>query len=133
MSAPEFSRRAATRLLYGLLGWVALGRRASAQVAEDRGIGGTGVVPPVEGCSELNGSLGDGSLMLFEPPLCMMAWPPGTTWPENASDSERCSDSYFEVLTAEIDHRTMKSATSSVMRSAYVTSQRSSTCSPWSS
>src|SRR3954465_6762039 len=52
--------------------------------------------------------------------------PPGSTCPENASFSDFCRASNFDVFTDEIENMTMNSAISSVIMSAYVSSQRSS-------
>ena len=53
-------------------------------------------------------------------PVSMAALPPGRTLPENASCSDFDSDSSFVVFTDEIANRTMNSARSSVIMSAYV-------------
>jgi hypothetical protein len=52
-----------------------------------------------------------------EPPVCWMDSPPRMR-PENASDSDCCSDSNFDWLTLLIANMTMKSAMSSVIMSA---------------
>src|SRR3954464_4698926 len=66
------------------------------------------------------------SLPVGVPPVCMTDSPPGSTCPENASLSDFCSASNFEVFTDEIENMTMNSAISSVIMSGWVGSQRSS-------
>ena len=56
----------------------------------------------------------------------MIASPPLMTLPEKASRSDCCSIFTFETFTDEIANSTTNSASSSVIMSAYVSSQRSS-------
>ena len=51
-------------------------------------------------------------------PCCATALPPGRMLPENAAFSDFCSVWYLEMLTEEIENRTMNSAISSVIMSA---------------
>src|SRR5581483_580553 len=51
-------------------------------------------------------------------PDCRIAWPPGRIEPENADFSDCWRTWYLEMLTEEIENRTMNSANSSVSMSA---------------
>ena len=77
----------------------------SAGVGTSGTIAGTAAVAGV--CSELDCE-----------PDCITARPPGRIEPEKAALSDCCRTWYLEMLTEEIENRTMNSANSSVSMSA---------------